>query len=897
MQTCITDERFKQLIEAGDYKTLQAELSSSPASELRKLAALSKTCLKKYNRMQGTEEQTTSAIVGAIHVYTIAELKQLKLLPMSISREHFDFDFIRAIPTDKLPTFIDLALENNSWLFDAIRRVDAEGLAKKPKTNAYVIALIQHYSWTNKNQDGLKAQLQNDKTFLDEDVWWLFEFEGTAETCLAGSDKYLTNANETWEAVLVTLSNEGFISREKLLDLSLQTQTREWNQFRLGWFMRFHEAMKPTLAEREQLLDKYKALLSSPIPPIVSSAIKAILDLTKANKVKYYSVSEFIGPALAAKSKSASLNALKILELLCKSEPSIKQDICVKSTEAIFTGIPEVQSKVFQLLDTHAKFNDRLLIDAFKQQSQAICPSVRNQIPKPLRDEHSKDETIDFTPPNTETEHSTESGAARNQTSAQASPRESSLIERKKLSPIGTLDDLVFEIARFLESPQDPCVYELLIDGISRLGLERMNDFSSRTSSILKRAKSIAKRTENAMLLYLTELIIFWVTGEYENLADIPERSWTHKESFDAPAKQSLQRIIGRLKRNVALPVLSTPEYEFGWLDKSTFLRRLAQYAEAKEDDSIDKQDVCRALMRCTFDEGQRVETIVEQIREISKSCSAKAQSEIEKAISILAEIEAFHTIGFSWEITTAKSHTYIYEVIRLTPHPLAVYEDRVMPGVMQQSISNFLFASVATNPLQITMHGIMAPRFPELHYAMAVQWLGDRLTFFEKNDQLTKQFFRTLFDPSRQITEMGLLMICLALGTNDNELTIAAKDAIIEIIEDGKADFDTFKTILRTLFHNSSSLILRRWASNYAEIAKASERHARLVFSLLDAVLQQAPESKPTTAHRDLPQLLQTFLEIKSEYNFELSTNCIEFLQSLKSSGKTKTLVKSLTE
>lgn len=891
MQTAIlTDERFEHLVELGDYKSLQDEISSLPQAEVRKHLSIAKKCFKKYDRMEASEEQTTAAVLAMVHISTDAEFKQLKMIPMTINWRFFDLEVLKKIPAERKSAFIEFAINNNQTLFSYVREAVSKGLAEKPKTNAYVSSLISRYSWSNKNSNGLKDMLTNDPIFLEEDVWWLFEFEGTADNCLASADKYLTNSTESWNSVLVAFANEGLLPREKLLELSLSTQTQEWNQFRLGWYSRFHEALKPTIEERERLLEGYKKLLSSPIPHIVSSSTAAILELAKANRLKYSSIEHVIAPALTAKSKTTSQNALKILELLCKSEAKYKHEICIKSVEAIFTAIPDVQTKVFQLLDKYAELADPRLRTAVEHQYSAICSSVLHRIPKELRIESLPAAENKRVPE----ERGETQKIAQDSDEDDPDAKEVQQAAKKRLEKIGTLDDLVFTIARYFESLNDPYTYELIIDAISRLGLDRPRDFASRTSSILKRAKSIGGRTENALVLYLTELVIFWVSGETEIGKELGSRAWIENELYDCGMKPRILRIIDRLKRDVAVPVICTPEHEFGWLDSETFLSRLEQYMQAKEN-GIDANEICVSLMRCPLDDGYAFEKLVGRIRALSKDCTAQAQSEIERGISIFTEIEKRCNKGFDWKITSSTSHNYVSESIRLSPNPLDIYESKVIehPEKIHER-AGFFYATYCSNQLQVALHGLIAPRFPELHYALGSQWLGDRLAFIEKTDQLTKYFFDCMYDPFREITKMGHLMICLAFGTNDNGITMAAKDAFIETIDARICDFDVMKTTMRKIFFESNSLILRRWAINFSEIAKVSEKHALFVFRLFDGVLQ-SPPTEDNPVRRDFPQVLQMLLEIKSEYNLSLSENCATFLKSLKSSGKTKTLVTEL--
>ena len=84
---------------------------------------------------------------------------------------------------------------------------------------------------------------------LIDDVWRIFEVEGGGENSLAAHDKYCPDS-VSWRAALVELSNDGALSRERLLDTSLDALQRGFAQFRAQWYSALHEALRPTDDER-----------------------------------------------------------------------------------------------------------------------------------------------------------------------------------------------------------------------------------------------------------------------------------------------------------------------------------------------------------------------------------------------------------------------------------------------------------------------------------------------------------------------------------------------------------------------------------------------------------------------------------------------------------------------
>ncbi len=123
--------------------------------------------------------------------------------------------------------------------------------------------------------------LRRNPDLLVEDVWRIFEVEGGGENSLAAYDKYSSEENR-WRAALVELGNDGSLDRERLLDASLDALQRGFAQFRAQWFSAFHEAMRPTPAERTARASTYLSLAASPIGPTASMALKALAQIQKA---------------------------------------------------------------------------------------------------------------------------------------------------------------------------------------------------------------------------------------------------------------------------------------------------------------------------------------------------------------------------------------------------------------------------------------------------------------------------------------------------------------------------------------------------------------------------------------------------------------------------------------
>ena len=130
------------------------------------------------------------------------------------------------------------------------------------------------------------------------------------------------------------------------------------------------------------------------------------------------------------------------------------------------------------------------------------------------------------------------------------------------------------------------------------------------------------------------------------------------------------------------------------------------------------------------------------------------------------------------------------------------------------------------------------------------------------------------------------LLSICLS--TADHDVSVAACDALVDLIEDSRLDAMTFTAILRKLFHDENTVKLSRWAKNFSVVARASADHAHTIFAIFEKILSNADNKTP----KDLHLILELLVELKSEHNLAFNETSLRYLNSLKASGKTKRLI-----
>ena len=236
--------------------------------------------IEKLGPIENWHKLMPAAHAAALASATLAEIK-------SLERHGFvPPETAVVILTDRRPLWIDdyaeLLCEGELRTFGGnwkqTRALVRAGLCQPPKHDHYVLEALNGI-WPRyeqgKDQPKLVDLLLKERDWLDGDFWRLFEVDGNGEVSLANCEKY-PKSKETWTQALAELSRLGVLSRDRLLDASLEALSRDFIQFRACWFSRFHEALEPTFAERAARIDVYLRLLGSSIPPTVAFAIHAV---------------------------------------------------------------------------------------------------------------------------------------------------------------------------------------------------------------------------------------------------------------------------------------------------------------------------------------------------------------------------------------------------------------------------------------------------------------------------------------------------------------------------------------------------------------------------------------------------------------------------------------------
>jgi hypothetical protein len=593
-----------------------------------------------------------SAEVAVQAACSLSDLKQLGVRALPAEDLHFE------IISARRPVWLD---DWAKWLCEAVphrwplvRRFVRQGLCRAPETDHYVLGMIVGVCVFHDNKNTIYSALLEDPALLEQDVWRLFEVEGDKEFCLASRDKYSRGENH-WTYALVRLAQEKKLSRARLLDASLDALQRDFSQFHAGWFSQFHEALEPTLKERQERFACYLALLASKIPPTVSFALKALGILAAEDKVDSRALVEALGPALWSRHKGTVRLALQLLDETARKHHGLRSQIGTVTVEALRHESPDVQKHAIGLLEKYATPIPAELAKALSERLDHVAASQRARLQKLIGVSIPTLQDVPAKPHANDGRDTTQEEALRqrarsldkkwralagvddllsaleeNSATIPALELDPMAIPRldpaRRIKPVGDLDELIDVFAHVLEDPEDPTEVERALDGVSRLCAQRPDDFTARTGPLRKRAMDrLAKLFAGpfvgcGVLADLCGVARAWLHGEVvlplkkgvrrfdQTLHDYHYDNSKHLVQFfvyhlPTPRTFFSHRALDVARRGAAgeaAPLLAAPTHAGGWIDPRELVRRALLLDSLKH--VADPGDQIQALLRLAPD-------------------------------------------------------------------------------------------------------------------------------------------------------------------------------------------------------------------------------------------------------------------------------------------------------
>ncbi len=638
----MTEEKLMKILESGDAKKCMRFFKGMPESERRKLAPCCLRRMKSLDRIVQLQENVYAVnperkimAVALPNVCTAAELKRFGVWGMP------DEDTMFAILNERRPDWIDSWAKTNASHWSLVHRLVQAKLCAKPDVPEYYVAMISALGgWRRDDVADLSKELLKDPELLEHDVWKLFEYDGNSQQSLSLCDGWRDKSS--WGLTLCKLAQSGHISRDRLIDNTLDALQRDFNHFRAKWFQRMHDALELNEQERSDRRDRYLSLLRCSAAPVVSWSFKEVERLHKTSPYDPKTLVTGITPVLQSRQKGIVKRALKLLERLSTAAPKIGKLVAQTSLVALAHEDTEVQSQAFGLIEKLGNPNERKLAAAVDEHLPLVAASIKPRIggwlegdagaakkkktrPKPnspkidTRLPKSLDPNLTKLAGLTALVEAMEKGHPSIPATSFHGMDIPRLSSESRIEPITQLDDLIDLCARVIEDSSQTDENEQVLDGISRLCDQRPDDFAERTGPLKKRCVTLLKRSAPPFSTFdptadLCSLIHAWITGEVlegcvqkkSGRSSLVFDFGPRERSYILPEQRSPMALLARRTRNIAVraskqsaaPLLSAPTHAGAWICPHRLVERVNDWKAAEPD--ID--DVCLSLLRLAPD-------------------------------------------------------------------------------------------------------------------------------------------------------------------------------------------------------------------------------------------------------------------------------------------------------
>jgi len=761
------------------------------------------------------------------------------------------------------------------WPF--VRRMVKEGLIPRPNVDMYYLAMADRAK-----QNSVKEFLLSDPDLLDYDVWQLFRIEGNQQFSMSGIEKY---GRSKWTASLIELMNDGVLDRNRLLDASLDALSRDFPEFRSGWFSRFHEALSPTIDERLVRQTRYLELIGSKIPPTVSFALNAVAALDKAGAITGRDCVDAVSPAFFAAEKKIVTQTLKLLAGWVKRDQELKPRAVDIAAPALEHGARDVREAVLAFMTANGY-------------SPASETTANGLVDEPI----DQEQPLELTP----------------------------------IAPIETVEDLVDAFAQCIETEGPPDDLERVLDGVSRLCAERPSDFDRLTGPLRKRARKVVENTWPTSLQgysvkdAFAGLAIAWLEGELPPVSNRPD-------------PRGVARFIGARVREIAVRVarreaailLATPTHEGGWIapiafvervresnaasTKANFLQSLLSKLSGQSQVSV---DLLQALLRLQPDGREEALTsaaglageIGDAVRHALGSDTATvgpstalwfAASRARDPWADDPLVSARHRpsgpgtsvagkIEFRWRHTESliQSKTYEHHWAEFDLEPALQFDISKAEGEARIDVGYPTLLMLSTGSMEPSMMrwtSVVWPANRENWFAAGCRMLGNNLDWWGA-EWGNICYLEPLLEHTTHLDGMAGVLLGLGLAAKETKEGWIAREALVAAVRDGRLDADLLGLIIGRLF-SWDHIKIPRVAERVLQAARESTRHAQVIHEAVGKALSMSPPAESGA----LGAALDLFYELSILTNSRPAPPLLDFLRTIKGSNRSATMAKKL--
>lgn len=834
--------------------------------------------------------------------------------------------------------------------FDTVRRWINNDLCNKPQVDGYYQLFASHLMRLPRHNSGeivppISQQLLADPDML-KDVGALFRVENIA----FNTNSWLTNGApsnyESWPDALVKLSAEGHVDRGHLLTSILEGLRLDLKQNQLSGFHSLYRRLAPSRDERLQHQPDYIALLCHPVGHVAKFALDMLNEIEKDGVLDTGALLGELPLVLIGDSKGNASAALKLIGRILARKDEFEPLALATASEALRHAAADVQGQALSLLEKNAPRLNNLQLDALGDMEAFLAASNRQRLSALLSARQSN------TGPTIAAARTAVVDASPYFVTSADINDHNVLFPEDRLTPIGSVDELIDALFHAVEVVESPDEVERIIDAIGRFSGDKPADFPDRIAPLLHRQRTQAQSNKGLVVVpfgiggALLDLLGTWISGQLVNTARKPESHETAYEGF-VPLRAHLGELAQRVARGHPFVVLSAPTHNGGWIDPLVWVERLHQVSS---EDAIGSMDLRLSLLRLAPDNRRdalpALDGLPDGLRRVAafalggKEMPEKAdRSGYAAWISAArcrapykdwrAEFEALKLSDrwmdslvpaqYDWQSThrkqTFQNQTFRFPQFDISTGATSAVQPEKPGGFLAglaQAVSNPLATSWEAMPSAALVRAIEQERHWYTQYELYAVWLTRWLAYiWPQNPSAVHMkavkglatnideaggtwgprfgFFYALFQKNRPWREAGHLLLCLGLAARDADVKGLAVDALIEGIDSRLFDPDLFvATVSRVA--EGEWLKLNRMGQSLATVIQVSPLHAAVIGSVVQKWL-------PTLDHHQTNSfvILEVLLEVQALTAVPLSPDARASLNMIKGGGKTAKAAKLL--
>ncbi len=937
------------------------------ASAGGRLSALMQRLLRLGPQGPALDSKEHAAAIAVLGVCPVSEARKVDARR---NHRYATSDDLVQVLSDRRPDWIGAWLDERfkgEWPsidWDVFWRLYKAGVCAKPTTNDYYRFMAKQLngwsSWVQNRTQRLRHLLADEPVLL-ADVWKLFEVDTDAFAYDWDANRPVrpgdAPAPDSWASALLRLAQRGIIDRQRLLDATIAGQTTGFKQNRLAGMARLHEKLEPTIDEMTARQSAYAELLAVPTAVVVSFAIGMLKKIEQAGRLNDEAFVADAARVFSVPTKGPAKTVVSIFKKIGKRSPQlIPRASRALAESALVHPAADVASAAFELLEQWRDKLDAQTMETLADRLDGLPATVQARAHALVAAQSGGDGApadVQVSSASDVAERVAECRAAAMELPARwrelagvdaalAAVDEQSwppplafrvgdapvLSGLAKVRPIQSVDELLDVVAHTVEQVDDAMDFERILDGVSRLGLERTPDFERRAAPIVKRigdgggneaGRSVANWITSPV--EFRKLLGWWLAGNPNAL--LPADRHYHVQQHHPPIYSFLNRrclqLRQRLQAGTAGPLLSTPTHASGWLDPRTAIQRWRESHEMNA--PLMRSDVVLALLRLAPDhrpaalaDAASLEHPWEApLRWALGDCSvspriagdgadvwiAAANARLdEAAFAAIAEAGAPRCgpsgsapARYSWR---AGFHTPPYrseealhiaiDVASPVPDP-ATCVDRPSVLLHLRHDERYWFHAAWFVDFVSTLHPADASGLFAEGVAALMRRIHSGSSSFEPN----YAYITPLFDVDRPLDDLAHLLVCVGFCGKDQDAAGMARDALIQGIGDGRIHESTLGAVLANLAI-PGWLKLNRMCANLAEAARVSSLHAWTIGGALESLLGAYAELP-----RDAHHLLVLVEQLHVSLGRGLGPPARQALANAKAGGKTAKLSKSL--